>query len=122
MRKKLLLTPFLLGGLLAFLTWGCEKVIEDVCQKFEPPQCEIANVCCPTDGGNCYYEYGDKKYYCDKTKATTTDPHGCNEAENKVIAAICTTASPEQLMDAKVELRNLTAKLLKEARMYSVCH
>lgn len=122
MRKKLLLVPVLLGGLLAFLTWGCEKENKDVCEKFEPPQCEIANVCCPTDGSNCYYDVGDTKYYCDKTKATSSDPDGCDEAENQAIAALCAAASPDQLMGAKVELRNLTAKLIKEARMYSVCH
>lgn len=122
MRKKLLFAPFVLGAILALLTWGCEKEDKDVCQKFEPPQCEIANVCCPTDGSNCYYDVGETKYYCDKTKATSSDPDGCDEAEDKAIAALCASASPEQLMAAKVELRSLTAKLLKEARTYSVCH
>lgn len=122
MRKKLLIAPFALGAILALLTWGCQKDDEDVCQKFEPPQCEIANVCCPTDGTNCYYEVGDNKYYCDKNKATTSDPDGCDEAENQAIAVLCAAASPDQLMSAKVELSKLTRKLLQEARSFSVCH
>lgn len=122
MRKKLLVAPIILGAVLAFLTWGCEKEEEDVCQKFEPPQCEIANVCCPTDGGNCYYEVGESKYYCDKTKATPDDPDGCNDAENQAIEVLCAAASPDQLMNAKVELSKLTRKLMQEARTLSVCH
>lgn len=122
MRKKLLVAPIILGAVLAFLTWGCEKEDKDVCQKFEPPQCEIANVCCPTDGGNCYYDVGSTKYYCDKSKATSTDPDGCDEAEDQAIADLCGTANTEQLMYAKVELRKLTQKLMQEARTYSVCH
>jgi len=122
MRKKLLFAPIVLGAVFAFLTWGCEKEDKDVCQKFEPPQCEIANVCCPTDGGNCYYDVGSTKYYCDKTKATPSDPDGCNEAENKAIADLCAAASPDQLMAAKVELSKLTRKLMQEARTLSVCH
>ncbi|MEW5846339.1 MAG: hypothetical protein AB1777_08745 [Bacteroidota bacterium] len=122
MRRKLLIAPFVLGAMLALLTWGCEQEDKDVCQKFEPPQCEIANVCCPTDGGNCYYDVGSTKYYCDKSKATSTDPDGCDEAENKAIADLCAAASPDQLMSAKVELSSLTRKLMQEARTYSVCH
>jgi hypothetical protein len=122
MRRKLLIAPFVLGAMLALLTWGCEKEDKDVCQKFEPPQCEIANVCCPTDGGDCYYEVSDSKYYCDKSKATQDDPDGCNAAETQAIEILCAAASPDQLMAAKVELSKLTRKLMQEARTYSVCH
>ncbi len=114
MRKKLLATPIILGAILALLTWGCKKVEDDVCQLFEPPECEIANVCCPPDGGNCYYEVGDQKFYCDKS--------GCAEAENKAIEILCGTASVQGKMYAKAELQRLTIQLIQQAKMYSVCH
>jgi len=129
MRKKLLIVPFALVAILALLTWGCEKESdEDVCSLFDPSKpevelvCEIANVCCPTDGGACYYVVGDSNYYCDKSKATPDDPDGCNEAENQAIVALCPTATYKQLLAVKVELNELTKKLLQEARTYSVCH
>ncbi|QKG78922.1 hypothetical protein [Tenuifilum thalassicum] len=122
MRKKLLFTPLILGLVLAMLNWGCEKDENDVCQLFEPPECEIANVCCPTDGGDCYYEVGDQKFVCDKTKATENDPDGCADAESQAIEVLCGTASTQGKMYAKAELQRLTAQLLQQAKMYSVCH
>lgn len=122
MRKKLLATPIILAAILAALTWSCEKDEDDVCHLFEPPECEIANVCCPPDGGNCYYEVGDQKFYCDKDKATETNPDGCAEAQNQAIEVLCGTASVQGKMYAKAELQRLTIQLIQQAKMYSVCH
>lgn len=123
MKRKIYLLPLSLFAIFAAVTWSCQKDDEeDVCKKFEPAQCEIANACCPTDGSNCYYEYGDKKYFCDKTKATSDDPDGCNAAEDQVIGVICGTAKSADIQLAKLQLRELTQKLMNEARMLSVCN
>lgn len=124
MKRKILLLPLALLGIFALVTWGCEKddENEEVCEKYQPEQCEIANACCPTDGGNCYYEYGTSKFYCDKSKATPSDPDGCDEAETQVINLICNTAKAANMAKAKIELRALTKRLMAEARQLSVCH
>lgn len=123
MKNKIYLLPLSLLAVFTVVTWSCQKDDdEDVCQKFEPQQCEIANACCPTDGGNCYYEYGDQKFYCDNSQATADDPDGCNAAEDQVIDVICSTAKGADIQLAKVQLRELTRKLMNEARMLSVCH
>jgi len=123
MRRKLLFAPIILGAVFAFLTLGCEKEEQEVCQKFDLGEhCEIPNVCCPTGDGDCYIEYADQRFYCDKTKATPNDPYGCDDAENQAIEVLCVAASPEQLMAAKVELSKLTRKLMQEARTLSVSH
>ena len=123
MKNKIYLLPLSLLAVFTVVTWSCQKDDdEDVCQKFEPQQCEIANACCPTDGGNCYYEYGDQKFYCDQSQATAGDSNGCNGAIDDVIAVICPTAKAADIQLAKVQLRELTRKLMNEARMLSVCH
>jgi hypothetical protein len=123
MKKKIYLLPLTLLAVLALVTWSCQKDDEeDVCKKFEPQQCEIANACCPTDGTNCYYEYGDRKFYCDRTQATNDDPDGCNKAEDDVIAVICPPAKAADIQLVKAQLRELTRTLMKEARMLSVCN
>jgi len=123
MKNKIYLLPLSLLAVFTVVTWSCQKDDdEDVCKKHEIQQCEIVNTCCPTDGGNCYYEYGDQKFYCDATQATPADPEGCNEAEDQVIGVICSTAKGADIQLAKVQLRELTRKLMNEARMLSVCH
>jgi hypothetical protein len=124
MKQKVYLLPLTLLVLLGVVVWSCEdKKDEDVCEKFQPQaQCEIANACCPQDGGNCYYELGDRKFYCDKTKATSTDKDGCNEAEDQVLTAACPASKSFDFAAAKVELRALTQRLLQEARSLSVCN
>ncbi len=122
MKKKLLLLPLTLFAVLVLLNWGCDKLNDDVCSAFEPKNCEAANSCCPTDGGNCYYEYNGTKYYCDKSKATSSDPDGCDEAESKVISAICSANSKIDILAIKASMRSHIQKLMKEARAQSVCN
>ncbi len=123
MKRKIYLLPLSLLAVFTVVTLSCQKDDEeDVCKKFEPSQCEIANACCPTDGGNCYYEYGDQKYYCDNNLATDLDPDGCDAAEDQVIGVICGTAKSADIQLVKAQLRELTRTLMKEARMLSVCH
>jgi hypothetical protein len=122
MKKKLLFLPLILLGILLALNWGCDKLNDDVCKAFEPKSCESANSCCPTDGGNCYYEYNGTKYYCDKSKATTSDPDGCDEAENKVIASICSANGKIDIMAIKASMRKHIKNLMQEARIQSVCN
>ncbi len=123
MKNKIYLLPLSLLAVFTVVTWSCQKDDEEeVCKKYEPQQCEIANYCCPTDGGNCYYEYGDQKFYCDQSQATAGDSNGCNGAIDDVIAVICPTAKAADIQLAKVQLRELTRKLMNEARMLSVCH
>ncbi|PKP34732.1 MAG: hypothetical protein CVT98_10600 [Bacteroidetes bacterium HGW-Bacteroidetes-15] len=129
MNKKLFLFPIVLLGILAIVTWGCEKEEEDdYCQAFDitpiAPQCEIPTVCCPLDGSDCYYVNPDgADYYCDASSATENDPDGCDAAMNTYIDEQCETAKMT-LADRdkiKVELSKFTRKLMLEVREKSVC-
>lgn len=114
MKKRIFLMPLTLLAILAIVTWGCEKDKDDVCQAFEPlPVCEIANACCPLDGGNCYYEYGDVIVYC--------NGNDCDDAENEIISIICPTASASERQEAILILREVTVRLMHEARAKSLC-
>lgn len=124
MKKKIFLLPLSLFAIFALVTWSCEKdESDDVCDKYQPAErCEIANACCPTDGGNCYYEYNDQKYYCDKTQDSEDNPDGCNDAMEQVLNAVCGSAKGVNYTLAKAELRALTQQLLNQARVESLCN
>lgn len=131
MKKKLLLMPAILLGILGIVNWGCEKEEEDdYCQAFEEiiaiaPQCEIPTVCCPLDGGDCYYvNPNGTDYYCDANNATENDPDGCDGAMNSYIDEQCETtkmtlADRDKL---KVELSKFTRNLMLEVREKSICN
>ena len=129
MNKKLLLLPLTLLAILVVVNWGCEKEEEDdYCQAFDitaiAPQCEIPTVCCPLDGGDCYYVNPDgPDYLCDASTATANDPDGCDGAMNSYIDEQCETAKMTQndMDKLKVELAKFTRKLMLEAREKSVC-
>lgn len=129
MNKKLILLPLTLLALLLIVNWGCEKEEEDdYCQAFDitaiAPQCEIPTVCCPLDGGDCYYVNPDgADYFCDANTATPNDPDGCDGAMNSYIDEQCSTAKMSQadIEKLKVELSKFTHKLMMEVREKSVC-
>lgn len=120
MNKKVYLIPLALLFSLAFLTWSCEaEETEDYCESFDlvaKTQCGPATLCCPTDGGNCYLlnPSDGSKIYCNK--------EDCTQAENSYIDKYCSKGlSDSEVQFVKAELQQHFQKLMKEARMYSVC-
>lgn len=113
MKKRIFLLPLTLLAILAIVTWGCEKDKDDVCQAWEPPQCEILTACCPLDGGNCYYEFEDVIVYC--------DGEDCDEAMDEIISIVCPPAKSGERQETKLKLRELTLRLMEAARTKSLC-
>lgn len=128
MNKKIYLIPLLLATILFAITWGCKpEEQEDVCEAFDlvaKVDCDVATICCPIDDGNCYITNpdGGENFYCDKTKATPSDPDGCSEAEAAYIATFCTKGiTKEQEAEVRYELQQHFKQLMTKARHYSVC-
>lgn len=115
----------LLGAFL-FFNYSCgeDDDDDDLCEAFDavPASCEIPTICCPTDGGNCYYVNPDgNDYYCNSANATDNDPDGCDAAMNQYIDEQCTKMTPAKSAAVKIDLSNFTRKLMERARLESVC-
>lgn len=129
MKKKIFLLPLTLIGLLLVFNWGCEKDEEEdeLCEAFDglPEYCEIPTICCPTDGGDCYYVNPDgDNYYCDANLATENDPDGCAQAENAYINDHCDTAKVSYAVKMQMhkDLSQFTKKLMEKAKAQCVCN
>ena len=129
MKKKIFLLPLTLIGLLLVFNWGCEKDEEEdeLCEAFDglPEYCEIPTICCPTDGGDCYYVNPDgDNYYCDANLATENDPDGCAQAENAYINDHCDTAKVSYAVKMQMhkDLSQFTKKRMEKAKAQCVCN
>lgn len=126
MNKKLFLIPVMLMGALVIFN-SCDEAEDDdeLCQAFDavPEQCEIPTVCCPTDGGDCYYVNPDgENYLCDATLDSDENPDGCNDAMNQYITDHCTKMPEAKSVALKADLSKFTKQLMEKARLYSVCN
>ncbi|HKK60897.1 MAG TPA: hypothetical protein VJ937_15560 [Salinivirga sp.] len=129
MKKKIYLLPLSLLAIFLAFNWSCETEDEndELCEAFDglPEYCEIPTICCPTDGGDCYYVNPDgENYYCDSDLATDTDPDGCAQAENAYIDDHCDTTAVTKSIRAEMhkDLSQFTRKLMQKAREQSVCY
>lgn len=131
MKKKLFLIPLFVAATLMTMSWGCDrtKTEDDFCEAFPLVakfDCPDATLCCPVDmgGGDCYIvnPEGGENFYCDITKATSSDPEGCDEAIQKYIDTYCGDITKEQEAEVSQELRLHIQKLMTKARHYSVCN
>ncbi len=129
--KKIKFYPLLLFVFVAAFAVSCKETKEDdFCQAFSAiidinPSCEIPSVCCPVDEGNCYYLSPDgKKYSCDASQASSTNPDGCNLAQEKYIEENCETTkmSAANRESIKLELTALTRQMMLKARNFSLCN
>lgn len=127
MNKKIYLFPIILMGAFVLFNYGCDEAEDndDLCQAFDavPESCEIPTVCCPTDGGNCYYVNPDgNDYYCDATLDSDTNQDGCNDAMANYLRDHCTKMTKSEIASVKANLSAFTKELMQKARMYSVCN
>ncbi len=129
MKKKIYLLPLAMLSLLFVFTIGCEEDTEeeeDLCQMFEgvPEECEIPTICCPVDGGDCYYVNpdGGEDYYCDADLDSEENPDGCNGAMDEYINNHCSKMTKSTETALRADLTKFTKKLMEEARLYSVCN
>jgi hypothetical protein len=129
MKKKIFFLPLILAGVFGIVLWSCDSTSEeeDLCLAFELPDefltCDEPTICCPMDEGDCYIINPDgANYYCDKDLATTNDPDGCSDAEDRYINEKCTTKmSPEQTKEMKKLLNSYIKEVMEKARINSVC-
>ncbi|MFO7863366.1 MAG: hypothetical protein R6U85_05155 [Salinivirgaceae bacterium] len=126
MKRKLLILPFMLLGAFLFFNYGCEedKDEDDMCQAFNavPEQCEIPTICCPTDGGDCYYVNPDGgDYYCDAALDSEDNPDGCNTAMDNYMNDHCSKMTKSEMVSVKADLSAFTKQLMEKARFQSVC-
>jgi len=93
--KKIFFLPATLLIALLFVTVACENDDDDelVCEAFNSPDCPSLIFTACSDGDRDYYEYNDKKYYCESEAA---DP--CEDAAKEIInEAECTAPSAAML-------------------------
>ena len=64
------------------------------------------------------------KYSCDASQASSTNPDGCNLAQEKYIEENCETTkmSAANRESIKLELTALTRQMMLKARNYSLCN
>ncbi|HON18998.1 MAG TPA: hypothetical protein PK990_07510 [Salinivirgaceae bacterium] len=127
--KKSLLFLISFGITFALFTSCEEKKDEDVCQRFNQitninPTCDIPSICCPVEENeNCYIQNtSGKKYYCNASQSSDTNPNGCNIAQEQYIAENCQTSkmTSEQIAKIKAEFDQITFELLQKVRTLSL--
>lgn len=107
MKKKVILIPFFLLGMLGVLTFSCDKDPLETCTDFSACG-ETAEACCTVS--NCHYEYNGSDYDCDGTD--------CTSAASDLVADMCSKSAG--LKDASIEeVVDRTDLLLEKVRQSS---